>query len=69
MIKFENLVSLTIPDGVVHEIHNNNKTRIWKDPNHILNRVPFSVDTDGSVFNGTGYITGYRLSSNGSLKE
>ena len=28
------------------------------------NVIPLSIDADGSVFNGTGYIDGYRLSSN-----
>lgn len=28
------------------------------------NIIPLSIDADGSVFNGTGYIDGYRLSSN-----
>lgn len=31
------------------------------------NQVPISTDTDGSVFNGTGYIENRRLSSSGSL--
>lgn len=30
------------------------------------NLVPTSVDTDGSIFNETGYITGYRLNSSGN---
>lgn len=34
------------------------------------NRVPLSIDTDGSIFNGgLGYQTGYRLSSSGTTKE
>ena len=33
------------------------------------NRVPISIDTDGSIFNGTGYMEGYRLSSSGATKE
>lgn len=33
------------------------------------NQVPYSIDIDGSVYNDTGYIEGYRLSSNGDLKE
>lgn len=33
------------------------------------NQVPTSIDTDGSVFNGTGYKNGYRLSSTGAEKE
>lgn len=37
----------------------------WKRP--AINQVPLSIDTDGSIFNGKGYIEGYRLSSSGSL--
>lgn len=29
------------------------------------NLVPTSIDTDGSIFSGTGYVTGYRLNSSG----
>ena len=32
----------------------------------VTNMVPSSIDTDGSVFNGTGYKEGYRLSSSGA---
>lgn len=34
-----------------------------------INQVPISIDTDKSVFNGTGYKEGYRLSSSGVVKE
>lgn len=33
------------------------------------NQVPISIDTDGSVFNGKGYIGKTRLSSSGVTKE
>jgi hypothetical protein len=33
------------------------------------NWVPYSLDTDGSVFNGVGYKDGYRLRSGGGLAE
>lgn len=33
------------------------------------NQIPLSIDTDGSVFNGVGYMAGYRLSSSGATKE
>ena len=69
MIDFNNLSTLALPQGEVHEVFNTEGIRVWKDPNHILNRIPFSVDTDNTVFNNKGYITGYRLSSSGSLKE
>lgn len=33
------------------------------------NQVPISTDTDGSIFNGTGYIENRRLSSSGGLSS
>lgn len=33
------------------------------------NQMPISIDTDGSVFNGTGYMGGKRLSSSGATKD
>ena len=30
------------------------------------NRVPTSIDTDGSIYNGNGYMEGYRLNSSGT---
>lgn len=33
------------------------------------NQIPISIDENGNIFNGTGYILGKRLSSNGSLKD
>lgn len=33
------------------------------------NLLPLAIDTDGSIFNGSGYITGYRLNSSGAVKE
>lgn len=35
----------------------------------LVNLVPTSTDTDGSVFNGTGYQDGKRFSSSGALKD
>lgn len=34
----------------------------------VTNLVPTSIDTDGTVFNGTGYQDGMRLSSSGAIK-
>lgn len=33
------------------------------------NQVPISIDTDGSIFNEVGYISGTRLSSSGATKS
>jgi hypothetical protein len=40
--------------------------RIWNSIT-FTNQVPISTDTDGSIFNGTGYIENRRLSSSGGL--
>lgn len=32
-----------------------------------VNQLPISTDTDGSIFNGTGYKVGYRLSSSSAV--
>lgn len=34
-----------------------------------VNQLPLAIDTDGSIYNGTGYKTGYRLNSSGVEKE
>ena len=34
-----------------------------------INQIPLSIDTDGSVYNGTGYREGTRLNSSGAVKE
>lgn len=39
------------------------------DAGNYTNLVSTSVDTDGSVYNGTGYKTGYRLNSSGTETE
>jgi hypothetical protein len=38
-------------------------------PNEIVNQIPISIDTDNTVFNGTGWIGGKRISSSGALKD
>lgn len=53
-------------DGITMKKIVINDTIEWKrEP---VNLVPTSIDTDGSIYNGTGYLEGYRLSSTGVLK-
>lgn len=33
------------------------------------NQIPYSTDTDGSVFNGTGYAVGKRINSSGAVAD
>jgi hypothetical protein len=38
-----------------------------EDPVEMVNQVPISTDTDGSIYNGTGYKDNTRLSSSGGV--
>ena len=62
---FANLKTLTIPQGEVTKI-TSGSTVLWEAVTY-TNQVPISTDTDGSIFNGTGYIENRRLSSSGGL--
>lgn len=64
---FSNIYRLNAPEGELHQIVCNNQL-LWRRPDKNLNRVPISRDVDNSIYNGKGYIEGYRLSSNGTLK-
>lgn len=33
-----------------------------------INQIPISIDTDGTIFNGTGYISGKRINSSGTVE-
>lgn len=72
MSVFSNVKSITIPEGAVTKIEVSGKT-LWQveaEGTEPLkgNLVPLSIDTDGSIYNGTGYADGYRISSNGAIK-
>lgn len=45
-----------------------NGVKVWAMKT-FTNQVPISTDTDGSIFNGTGYIENRRLSSSGGLSS
>lgn len=62
---FANLKTLTIPQGEVTKI-TSGSTVLWEAVTY-TNQVPISTDTDGSIFNGVGYIENRRLSSSGGL--
>lgn len=65
MIDFSKIKELTV-DGVKLKTFAINGVQIWKSGH--TNQVPISIDTDKSIYNGKGYIDGYRLSSSGSTK-
>lgn len=64
---FANLKVLTIPEGDVIKIECND-TVLWEIVKY-TNLVYTSIDTDGNIYNGTGYRQGYRVSSSGKEKE
>ena len=63
---FGNVKKISIEAGDVKQIEVNGVV-IWKSG--YTNLVPKSIDIDGSIYQGKGYIDGYRLSSNGSLSS
>lgn len=65
MIDFSTMKELSV-NGISLRRLSIDDTIVWRDG--IFNWVPVSRDTDGSFYNGIGYIEGYRLSSSGSLK-
>lgn len=67
-MNYGNMKAITIPEGDVLKIEVNG-TELWKKQNAYVNQVPISKNTDGTVFNGTGYLEGKRLSSSGVLKD
>lgn len=67
MIDFSTVKKIIIPEGVVTKIVAAGKT-LWQAIT-FTNQVPISIDTDGSIFNGVGYIDNRRLSSSGGLSS
>lgn len=61
-----NVKAVVIPEGSVRQIASADGTVLWKSGP--TNQVPLSIDTDGSIYQGTGFLSGYRLSSSGVLK-
>lgn len=63
--------------GVILESTSGNKYRVVTRDDGLLttvaaadvNQVPLSTDTDGSIFNGTGYQNEKRISSGGEVKD
>ena len=62
-----NVKSWSISQGLVKKVVSGGVT-LWEKMSYI-NRVKTSIDTDGSIYNGTGYIGRKRLSSSGVLKD
>ena len=64
---FSTVKSLVIPEGEVIKI-TSGSTVLWEAIT-FTNQVPISTDTDGSIYNGVGYIENRRLSSSGGLSS
>lgn len=64
MVYLKNLKELTINGIKLMELYINN-ILVWKSG--IKNWVRYAIDTDGSLYENTGYIDMYRLNSSGGL--
>ena len=64
-LNFDDYIYLKIPEGDVKQITNSSGQILWK--RGYINQVPISTDTDGSIYNGTGYKDNVRLSSSGGI--
>lgn len=65
-IDFSKFKSLSINGVVLKELRIGG-VLAWKEPVSYKNWVPVSIDTDGSVFNETGYQDNMRVRSGGAL--
>lgn len=64
---FDNAKTVTFVGKAVAKLELAGK-KIW-EAIKFTNQVPISTDTDGSIFNGVGYIENRRLSSSGGLSS
>lgn len=62
-MNFADYKAITIPEGKVMRIESGGVV-LWEAG--YTNQVPISIDTDGSIYNGTGYKDGYRVRSGGA---
>lgn len=60
---FSTVKKVSIAAGDVKQIAINGVV-VWSGVNNL---VPTSIDSNGSIYNGTGYKDGYRLSSSGGV--
>lgn len=63
-VNLANINDATIPEGDIIKIEVGGII-LWEYS--IKNCIPTSIDTDGGIYNGVGYILGQRLSSSGAL--
>ena len=65
MMDFTKIKKLTIGGITLKQLFING-IQVWKS---FTNRVPESIDTDNSIFNGCGYKENVRLGSSGSISS
>ena len=64
-MNFSNIKNLTIGGIELKELRIDG-IEIWKSVASLVNQIPISTDTDGSIY---GFKTGYRVSSSGEVKS
>lgn len=65
-LNFGDYIGLKISEGTVKKVHRAiDGLVLWAIK--YTNKVPTSIDTDGSIYNGVGYKDNTRLSSSGSV--
>lgn len=66
---FTTLKALAIPEGDVIKIERGNEI-LWEKAAEFKNLLPLATDTDRkTIYQGKGFITGYRLSSSGGVTK
>lgn len=63
-MNFSQFKAIAIPEGNVKKIVSGGVT-LWEKG--YTNMVPLSIDTDGSIYNGVGYMEDYRMNSSGAV--
>lgn len=72
MLDFTGVKAITIPEGKAKKItRKSDGVVLWEGKSGYTNLLPLATDTDrNTIFNGKGYITGYRISgSSGNLSQ
>lgn len=64
-LNFANYPRLEIPEGRVKQIARKSDGLVLWEAGYV-NMVPLSINSDGSIYNSTGYKNGYRIRSGGA---
>lgn len=64
-LNFADYKRLEIPEGKVKQIARKSDGLVLWEAGYV-NMVPLSINSDGTIYNGTGYKDGYRLRSGGA---